>query len=74
VLVPNLVGLLEADAQKVIGDSDLMTTYVNYQTANDVADKTFFGSVPPGAVLSQHPSPGTRVPRGTRISLAVRKS
>jgi LCP family protein required for cell wall assembly len=74
VIVPDLVGLLEADAQKVIGDSELMTTYVNYQVESDVADKAFFLSIPPGGVLSQHPVAGTRVSRGTKVSLAVRKT
>jgi LCP family protein required for cell wall assembly len=74
VLVPKLIGILEARAQTIINQSDLMTTYVNYQTASDVADKTFFKSIPPGAVLSQFPLAGTKVPRGTRILLAIRKT
>jgi len=73
VVVPNLVGLPEAVAQRVINESALMTTYVNYQTINDVPDRRFFLSIPVGSVLSQHPAPGTKVPRGTRIALAVRK-
>jgi RNase adaptor protein for sRNA GlmZ degradation len=72
-LVTGDVGLREAIAQTIISQSDLMTNYVNYQTASDVADKTFFRSTPPGAVLSQFPAAGTRVPRGTRILLAIRK-
>ncbi|HEX5415993.1 MAG TPA: penicillin-binding protein 1C, partial [Chloroflexota bacterium] len=31
-VVPNLVGMAEADAQRAINDAGLMTTYVNYQT------------------------------------------
>lgn len=73
VIVPNLIGLPEAQAQRVINDSDLMTTYVNYQTDNEVADHKFFLSIAPGAVLSQSPRAGTKVPPGTRIALAVRK-
>jgi 1A family penicillin-binding protein len=73
VIVPNLVGLPEADAQRVINESGLMTTYVNYQTINEVPDRSYFLSVPPGAVLSQLPQAGTSVPRGTRIYIAVRK-
>jgi LCP family protein required for cell wall assembly len=73
VVVPSLIGLPEAEAQRIINESDLMTTYVNYQTQNEVADQKFFLSVPPGAVLSELPPAGTRVPRGTRIALAVRK-
>lgn len=74
VIVPNLVGIPLADAQRIINDSGLMTTYVNYQTSNDVADHRFFQSIAPGAVLSQSPRAGTQVPRGTRVALAVRKS
>ncbi len=73
VIVPNLVGLPEADAQRVINESGLMTTYVNYQTINEVPDRTYFLSIRPGAVLSQLPQPGTQVPRGTRVYIAVRK-
>jgi LCP family protein required for cell wall assembly len=74
VVVPNLVGLPEAEAQRVINQSDLMTTYVKYQTASQVADHAFFQSIAPGGVLSQLPPAGSRVPRGTRIALAVRKA
>ncbi|MBX6773152.1 MAG: PASTA domain-containing protein, partial [Chloroflexi bacterium] len=73
VIVPSLIGLPEADAQRIITESGLMTTYVNYQTINEVPDRSYFLSIPPGAVLSQLPQPGTRVPRGTRVYIAVRK-
>lgn len=73
VLVPNLVGLSEADAQRMINESGLMTSYVNYQTATDVPDRTFFQSIQPGHVLSQLPHPGVTAPRGTRVFIAVRK-
>jgi LCP family protein required for cell wall assembly len=73
VIVPNMVGLSESDAQSLINDSGLMTTYVNYQTASQVPDQKFFYSIPVGAVLSQNPQPGTKVPRGTRVALAIRK-
>ncbi len=73
VVVPSLVGMAEAEAQRLINQSGLMTTYVNYQTINDVPDKSYFQSIPPGHVLSQLPQPGTIVPRGTRVYLAVRK-
>ena len=73
MVVPNLVGRSEADAQRLINQSGLQTSYVNYQTANDVPDRSYFLSVPPGAVLSQLPQAGTSVPRGTKVSLAVRK-
>lgn len=73
VVVPNLTGLSEAAAQRIINESGLMTTYVNYQTIDQVANKKFFRSIAPGHVLSQSPSPGTKVPRGTRVALAVRE-
>jgi beta-lactam-binding protein with PASTA domain len=50
-----------------------MTTYVNYQTINEVTNKTYFRSIAPGSVLSQNPAPGAEVPRGTKVYLAVRK-
>lgn len=73
VIVPDLIGLPEAEAQRLIAEAGLGTTYVNFQTINDVADRSYFLSIPPGDVLSQSPRPGTEVPRGTRVYLAVRK-
>lgn len=73
VIVPNLVGMPLSEAQQVIRESDLMTTYVNYQTIDQVANHQFFLSTSPGAVISQIPNPGERVPPGTRVMLAVRK-
>jgi hypothetical protein len=72
-VVPNLVGMSEADAQRTINQTGLMTTYVNYQSVNDVPDRSYFLSIPPGAVLSQLPQPGTAVPKGTKVFIAVRK-
>jgi LCP family protein required for cell wall assembly len=74
VVVPQLVGLPAAEAQQVINESGLMTTYVNYQTIDQVADHRFFLSIPVGHVLSQQPPPGTRVTRDTKIAIAIRKS
>jgi beta-lactam-binding protein with PASTA domain len=73
VSVPNLIGLAENNAQRMIVDAGLMTTYVNYQTINDVADHHYFLSIAPKHVLSQSPPPGASVPRGTKVLLAVRK-
>jgi 1A family penicillin-binding protein len=73
VVVPNLSGLPEAEAQSLINDSALSTSYVNYQTINDVPDKSYFQSVPVGSVLSQLPPPGQAVPKGTKVYIAVRK-
>jgi 1A family penicillin-binding protein len=71
--VPNLVGLPEADAQRIIAQSGLQTSYVNYQTINDVPDKSYFNAIKPGDVLSQLPPPNSEVPRGTKVYIAVRK-
>lgn len=73
VTVPNVVGLPESDARRVVEAAGLMTTYTNWQTAADVADKSFFYSVNVGAVLSQQPQAGSRVPRGTTVLMAARR-
>ena len=72
-IVPNLLSLSEADAQVSINESGFSTSYINYQTINDVPDKSYFQSVPVGSVLSQLPLPGQAAPKGTRIYIAVRK-
>jgi beta-lactam-binding protein with PASTA domain len=69
-----LIGLPEAQAQGLITQSGLSTGYVNYQTIANVADHQYFRSIAPGHVLSQSVAPGQRVPRGTRILIAVRKA
>lgn len=73
VVVPSLIGLSEADAQRRIDDVGLMTGYVNYQTAKDVPNHRYFLSIAPGHVLSQSIAPGQTVPRGTKLLLAVRQ-
>lgn len=75
VIVPDLIRLPEAEAMRRITASGLMTTYNNYQTVDQVAPeaRAFFLSVPPGHVVSQIPAPGTRVKKGTRVHLAIRK-
>ncbi len=72
IRVPNLVGLSEAEAQQVILAVGLSTTFVNYQGPGDVPAKAL-NAVPPGAVLSQTPLPGTARERGTTVYIAVRK-
>ena len=72
-IVPNLVGLEEEEARRIITDSGLNNTYPNYQTESDVADKNFFNSINPGHVLSHMPGPGSEVGPGSTIWLAVRK-
>ncbi len=74
VVVPNFVGLPANLAQQEITNARLSTTYLNEQTIDQVANRQYFLSIPPGHVLSQSPLPGTRVARGTRVYLAVRKA
>lgn len=72
IRTPNLVGLTEDEAQRVITAVGLQTTYVNYQGPGDVPAAAL-NAVPVGHVLSQNPQPGTAVPRGTTVYIAVRK-
>ena len=71
--VPDLVGLPEAEARRLVDSLGLANTYTNYQTADDVSDKAYFSSIPVGHVVSQMPAPGSVVQRGTVVYLAVRK-
>jgi serine/threonine protein kinase/beta-lactam-binding protein with PASTA domain len=64
VAVPNVVGMTEAEAQAMIENAGLTTTWVNYQD---------FPYVPPGHVLSQDPKPETMVEKGTIVYIAVRR-
>lgn len=72
IRVPNLVGLSEDEAQRVINAVGLQTTYANYQGPGDVS-AAVLNSVPVGSVLSQTPRQGSPVPRGTTIYIAVRR-
>lgn len=63
VAVPALIGRPEAEAQDMIVQAGLTKTYVNYQD---------YTTVPPGAVISQEPKPGTMVEKGTTVYIAVR--
>jgi len=72
IRVPSLIGMTEADAQQAIVDVGLSTSYVNYQGPGDVPASAL-NAVAVGQVLSQTPAPGTAVPRGTKVFIAVRK-
>ncbi|HEX9016217.1 MAG TPA: Stk1 family PASTA domain-containing Ser/Thr kinase [Chloroflexota bacterium] len=63
VAVPNVIGKPEAEAQDAIVQAGLTKTWVNYQD---------YTTVPPGAVISQDPKPGTMVEKGTTVYIAVR--
>ena len=72
IRIPNLVGLPEDDAQRLITEVGLMTTYVNYQGPGDIPDSVL-KSVPVGHVLSQMPAGDTAVPPGTTVYVAVHR-
>jgi len=75
VVVPDLFGKSEAEAQSAILGLGLATAPVNRQGAGDVPEnqRWVFGQVPIGHVISQTPGAGTWVKRGTTIYLAVRR-
>ncbi len=73
VRVPALVGLPEAQARALIDNVSLQNTYTNYQGHDDLPDQTL-NQVSVGAVLSQSPAPGSIVPKGTIVHIAVRKN
>lgn len=73
--VPDVIGLPEVEARRLIEQAGLSTTYTNYQNESDVPEavQQFFWETPPGSVLSSSPAPGAQVPVGTPVRLAVRK-
>lgn len=75
ILVPDLMGRPEAEAQQTIRDLGLATTYVNYQKDDDIppGERWRLAQVQPGCVLSQTPAAGKLVDPGTTVYLAVRK-
>lgn len=75
VAVPVLVGKPEAEAQRLIREAGLATTFVNYQTANDVpaSVRPAFLTLPVGSVVSSDPAAGTLVERGSVVLIAVRR-
>jgi hypothetical protein len=72
IRVPLLVGLPEAEAQQVIAAVGLAKTYPNQQGPGDVP-AFVLTTVEVGQVLSQSPSAGTAVQKGTTVYLAIRK-
>lgn len=75
VMTPELFGKLEADAQRIIREAGLSTTFSNPQGPNDVSEQSrwVFGVVPVGGVISQQPAAGEWVERGTVVRIAIRK-
>ncbi len=74
VQVPALVGKPEAEAQRLIREAGLQTTFVNYQTVDDVPAqvRSAFLSFPVGSVVSSTPAAGAWVMRGSVVLIAVR--
>ncbi len=75
VSVPSVVGLPEAEGRRRIEQAGLQNAPTNYQTVEDVpeAHRAFFLSIPPGHIVSQTPAPGTVLPRGATVYIAVRR-
>ena len=75
VVVPSVVGMVEAEARLRLNRSGLDVGYVNYQQVSDVKpeDRAFFLSIPQGFVVSQQPPARTAVKRGEKVNIAVRK-
>ena len=74
IVVPNVFGKAEADAQRLMREAGLATTS-NAQGPEDVAEQNrwVFGVVPVGGVISTTPDAGTLVDRGIVVNLAIRK-
>lgn len=75
VLLPNLMGKRENDAQEIIRGLGLQTTYVNYQSDDQLppSERWRLEVVNPGCVLSQTPEAGKLLDPGTTVYLAVRR-
>jgi beta-lactam-binding protein with PASTA domain len=61
-VVPDVVGMVEADARSLILDSGLSVGNISYQ---------YNASVAPGMVISQDPNSGMVAPVGYRVNLVV---
>jgi eukaryotic-like serine/threonine-protein kinase len=75
IVLPDLMGKSEEDAQQAIRNLGLQTTYVNYQNDADLppSERWRLDVVNRGAVLSQTPDAGKLVDPGTTVYLAVRR-
>ena len=67
------IPLLPSHYPMKVERAGLSNTYTNYQGPDDVP-RAILESVPVGSVLSQRPAPGTEVPPGTTVYIAVRKA
>ncbi|MDP3046500.1 MAG: Stk1 family PASTA domain-containing Ser/Thr kinase [Chloroflexota bacterium] len=75
ILLPDLMGKSEEDAQQAIRSLGLQTTYVNYQKESEIphSERWRLDVVKRGCVLSQSPEAGKLVDPGTTVYLAVRR-
>lgn len=75
IFVPDLRGKSEADAQRLIDEAGLATTFPTMQAAEDVPEqlRAAFNTFPVGSVVSSDPAAGTLVARGAVVVIAVRK-
>ncbi|MBI2940209.1 MAG: PASTA domain-containing protein [Chloroflexi bacterium] len=74
VVIPNVVGQHENEARQALEAAGLRVRSVNYQSADQVPDREYYNRIGVGHVLSQQPSPGTIVPKGDGVDIAVRRN
>jgi beta-lactam-binding protein with PASTA domain/tRNA A-37 threonylcarbamoyl transferase component Bud32 len=74
VVVPNLIGKPEVEAQQMLLAAGLATDYANPQSADQVPEplRAAFNALPVGSVVSSDPIAGTLVERNTVVKIAVR--
>ncbi len=72
IIVPNVVGLPEAQGKAAIAQAGLANSYTNYQGKDQLPDAVR-NRVPVGTILSQTPAGGAEVKPGTTVLVAVRK-
>jgi eukaryotic-like serine/threonine-protein kinase len=70
VIVPEVIGLSEAEARSRIEAAGLFVSFVDPQGCDKLGE--LCDRYGPGAVVSSEPRSGTRVPRGEGVTLGVR--
>jgi serine/threonine-protein kinase len=75
VRVPDIFNKPLAEAQRLLVEAGLQLGDVAQQTREDVPpdQRQVFDTVAPGAVLSASPDYGTYMPRGSRVTVAIRR-
>ena len=71
VAVPEITGLSEADARATIEAAGLFVSFVDYQGC-DKLGADICARYGPGTAVSSQPRPGTRIERGSGVTLGVR--